>query len=233
MHPDVFERQLALLRRLGWCSGTTADLGRLLGGGRSERPTAFLTFDDGYADNERVAMPLMLEYGMAPIVFVLPRHVDEAAPLAWPETAEHHRRYPDVMRSMDWAAVERMAEAGAEIGSHAMTHRSLPSLEPAALREELVDSRRRLLERFGRCDAIGYPFGDWTPAVAAAAGDAGYTFGFTIPRHGQPAAGRLAIPRVPVDHRDDEWRFRAKLSSAGRRLFFSPLLPLARKAVRR
>ncbi|HWT26000.1 MAG TPA: polysaccharide deacetylase family protein [Solirubrobacteraceae bacterium] len=230
---DVFERQLAALRRLGWRSGTIADLRSLLAGERLDRPVAFLTFDDGFADNAQVALPIMLEYGMRPIVFVLPDHLADGAALAWPELAERQRRHPDVMRSMDWAGVERLVEAGAEIGSHAMTHRSLPTLGPEELRDELADSRRRLQQRLGRCDAVAYPFGHWSPAVAAAAAETGYSFAFTAPRDGQRAVHRFAIPRVAIDQRDDGARFRMKLSGLGRRVLHSPLLPPARRAARR
>jgi peptidoglycan/xylan/chitin deacetylase (PgdA/CDA1 family) len=229
--PDVFEQQLATLRRLGWASGGSDDLRSLLAGGRPKQPLAFLTFDDGFADNERVALPLLGEYGMAPMLFVLPPLLDDGGPLAWPEVVERQRAHQQVMRSMDWHALERMAEAGAEIGSHGLTHRTMVALEPEALREELLDSRRILRERFGRCDALAYPFGHWNPTVASAAADAGYSFAFSVPSNGQPPAGAHAIPRVPVDHRDHGRRFEAKLSMAGRRVLLSPIMPLARRVM--
>ena len=230
---DVFEQQLATLRRNGWASGKSADLRTVLAGSRPERPLAFLTFDDGFADNERVALPLLREYGMAPMVFVLPSLLDDGGPLAWPEVVERQRAHPNVMRSMDWQAVERMAEAGAEIGSHGLSHRSMIGLDGEALREELVDSRRAVRDRVGRCDALAYPFGHWNPEVARAAADAGYAFAFSVPSNGQPPAGAHAIPRVPVDHRDRGARFHAKLTAAGRRLLLSPMMPVTRALAQR
>ena len=231
--PAVFERQLATLRRLGWASGGSEDLRRLRAGQTPRQPLAFLTFDDGFADNEQVAMPLMQEYGMRPLVFVLPPLLDGGGSLAWPEVAERQRRHPEVMRAMDWRAVERMAEAGAEIGSHGMTHRSMTSLSPEELREELVDSRRILRERFGRCDVLAYPFGYWNGEVASAAAEAGYSFAFSVPSNGQPPSGPFAIPRVPVDQRDTGRRFEAKLAALGRRVLLSPLMPVARTVSQR
>jgi peptidoglycan/xylan/chitin deacetylase (PgdA/CDA1 family) len=227
--PAIFEEQLATLRRLGWRSGNSEDLRESLGGQRPKQPLAFLTFDDGFADNESIALPLLREYGMAPMVFVLPPLLDHGGPLAWTEVTERQRAHPEVMRSMDWQALERMAEAGAEIGSHGLTHRSMVTLEPEALRDELLDSRRILRDRFGRCDALAYPFGHWNSAVARAAADAGYTFAFSVPSNGQPSAGPHAVPRVPVDHRDRGRRFEAKLAATGRRLLLSPIMPLARR----
>ncbi len=233
MPPAVFERQLATLRRRGWASGSSDDLRRLRAGEQPRQRLVFLTFDDGFADNETVAMPLMREYGMRPLVFVLPPLLDAGGSLAWPEVAERQRRHPDVMRAMDWHAVERMAEAGAEIGSHGMTHRSMTSLAPEDLREELVNSRRILRERFGRCDVLAYPFGHWNSEVARAAVEAGYSFAFSVPSDGQPPGGPFAIPRVPVDHRDTGRRFEAKLAPLGRQLLLSSLMPIARTLTQR
>ncbi len=225
--PDTFEHQLATLRRLGYGPGTPAALAALAAGERPARPLAFLTFDDGFRDNFTHAFPLLEAYGFTAQVFLLPPLVDEGAPLAWPEVEERASRHPDVMRSMTWSMVETMAAAGIEFGSHTCRHPRLTDLDDDHLRQELLDSRRAIAERLGRCDTLAYPFGAWSPRVAAAAADAGYSFAFSLP-YGSPGVGpqtvatRLSIPRVPVDHRDAGVRFRLKLTPPGRRLLMSP-----------
>ena len=181
-----------------------------------------MTFDDGFLDNYTHAFPLLREYRAAAIVFLLPPAVDDGAVLNWPEIAERRERHPDVFRSVDWTMVEAMAEHGIEFGSHTLAHHSLPALGGEALREELLDSRRRVAKHLGRCDALAYPFGHWDGRVAAAAADAGYRWAFTMPAAAQRSATRLSIPRIAIDHRDDERRFALKLSPAGRRLLLSP-----------
>jgi peptidoglycan/xylan/chitin deacetylase (PgdA/CDA1 family) len=151
--PDMYERQLALLRRKGWAPGTTAGLDALAAGERPAAPLAFLTFDDGYVDNHRDALPLLREYGFRAIVFVLPPMVDGAAPLRWPEVEDAVREHPGVMRSMSWEQVGEMVEAGTEIGAHTMTHPKLSTLHGEELREELVDSREVLEEVLGHVEA--------------------------------------------------------------------------------
>ena len=59
MNPDLFERQLATLRRRGYRPGDLETLDRLAAGDRPSGRYAFLTFDDGYLDNHATAMPLM------------------------------------------------------------------------------------------------------------------------------------------------------------------------------
>lgn len=225
--PDLFERQLAELRRLGYRSGGHRDLHALVTGGRLDAPRVFLTFDDGFADNATVALPLLRQYGMHALLYPLAPLLDGGSALAWPEVEERRQRHPATFRSMDWPALEAMVEAGTEVGSHTCSHPHLDSLDGERLREELVDSRRRLIDRLGSCESLAYPFGDWSPAVASAAAAAGYAFAFSLPAGAQLRGGRLCIPRVPIDHRDDERRLRVKLSVTGRHALLSP----ARSAV--
>lgn len=230
---ELFERQLATLRRRGLRGGDLASLAALAEGRRVE-PTAFITFDDGFRDNYETAMPLLREHGFGAFVFVLPPLVDSGAPLRWPEVAADCARYEETMRSVTWPMLEEMKEAGFEVGSHGLTHAHLSRLGPEALREELSDSRARIRERLGSCDTLAYPFGEWSPAVAEAARSCGYRFAFSLPtRDGQRAATSHSIPRINVDYRDDGGRFAVKLSPLGKRLLLSPAVAGARQAVRR
>lgn len=227
--PELFERQLAFLRREGYRPGTVADLHALSGGARLDAPRVFLTFDDGFADNHDQALPLMTEYGFTSLTFILPPMVQTGAPLSWPGVEDMVAEFPETMRSMDWPMVETMAAAGNEFGSHTMSHLRLDLLEPDRLRDELLDSRRAVQERLGSCDTVAFPFGDWSPSVVSAARECGYSFAFIVAPQGVRSASALAIPRLPVDYRDDERRLRAKLTVAGRFVYFSPLLPAVRR----
>jgi len=226
---ELFERQLATLRRRGMRGGSVADL-EALAAGEKIAPAVFLTFDDGFRDNHETVLPLLREYGLRAFCFVLPPLVDEGAPLAWPEVAEDQRRFDATMRSVTWPMVEGMAEGGFTIGSHGLTHSQLTELGPEQLRQELADSRARIRERLGSCDTLAYPFGAWSAAVEAAAAECGYRFAFTLPtKVGQHGTTPLSIPRVNVDYRDDGIRFVAKLSYPGRRLYLSSKVGALRK----
>lgn len=228
---DLFERQLALLRRCGFRSG---DLGALAEAalGRVSRPTVFLTFDDGFRDNWETALPLLRGYGFGAFVFVLPPLLDSGAALGWSEVAADRRRYPQAMRSVDWAMLEQMAEGGFEVGSHTLTHPHLSRLGDEDLREELWQSRARIVERLGSCETLAYPFGDWSGRVAEAARECGYRFAFSLPtERGQGRATPHSIPRINVDFRDEERRFGAKLSPLGKRALLSPAVTAARRRI--
>lgn len=233
IEPEMFERHLAMMRRRGYLSGGLNALKLLASGSRLHGRHAFLTFDDGYVDNFTVALPLLRAYGFSAVMFVLPVYVDTGAELNWAEVEPKRRHYPGIMRSLDWSMAEALIEAGCEIGSHTLSHPHLPAIGDEALRQELLDSRRRIAERLGRCDTLAYPFGEWNPHVARAAAAAGYSFAFSLPFEEQSTASRMAIPRVTIDHRDDERRFSLKLSPVGRRLLFSPVRGAIRRMIRR
>jgi len=230
---ELFERHLRTLRDRGYVGGDLAAL-RRLAAGETVPPTVFLTFDDGFVDNYETVMPLLEAYGMRAFTFVLPPLVDDAAPLIWPEVKEYQERFPKTMVSVDWEMVGRMAEGPFAIGSHTLTHPHLAALHGEELRQQLSDSRRRVTERLGGCETIAYPFGSWSPEVAMAAGEVGYSFAFTLPTGvGQRGGTPLSIPRVNVDYRDEERRFAFKLSAAGRRVLLSRDLEATRAAMKR
>lgn len=228
--PALFERQLDELARRGFRTGGLAELERLAAGEAIGR-TAFLTFDDGFRDNYETVLPLLRERGLRAFVFVLPPLVDAGGPLAWPEVAADARRYRREMRSVSWEMLAEMSADGTfVVGAHTLTHPSLPRLGSARLEEEVAESRRRVGERLGGCEAFAYPFGHWDERARAAVAAAGFRFAFTLPTsHGQRRARALTIPRVNVDYRDQGRRFAAKLSPLGRRAYLAPEL----KALRR
>jgi peptidoglycan/xylan/chitin deacetylase (PgdA/CDA1 family) len=231
--PELFERQLRELGRLGVPTGGLAEL-EDVATGRAGPSTAFLTFDDGFLDNFTTALPLLREHGGRAFVFVLPPLLEQGGAFEWPEVAADRERFAATMRSLTWDQLGEMAEAGFEVGSHTLTHRHLPELGGERLREELTDSRARVRERLGRCDTLAYPFGESSPAVTAAAADCGYSFAFTLPTaSGQRRAGPHSIPRINVDYRDDEARLRRKLTPLGKELFLSPRVASARRLARR
>ena len=230
---ELFERQLAELRRRGVRTGGLADLEEAAAG-RIAAPTAFLTFDDGFRDNHETVLPLLREHGLSAFVFVLPPLLDGGAAFEWPEVAEDQQRFPATMRSVDWEMLGEMREGGFEVGSHTLTHPHLQRLEGEALREELWDSRQRLVERLGSCETIAYPFGEWSEEVAVAARECGYSYAFSLPTaYGQRRATPHTIPRINVDYRDDESRFGRKLGPLGKELFLSPQLATVRRLTRR
>jgi peptidoglycan/xylan/chitin deacetylase (PgdA/CDA1 family) len=103
----------------------------------------------------------------------------------------------DVHQVRDWLA------AGHEIGSHTLTHPFLSRIPRDAARREILDSRKKLEDLFGRpVPHFCYPYGDFDPAVRDMVIEAGYQSACST-NFGVVAAGsdRFALERIMARHR--------------------------------
>jgi len=102
---------------------------------------------------------------------------------------------------MDPGDLRRLTDAGAEVGSHTLTHANLNILSEEDLDRELAESKRFIEEATGRpVTGLAYPFGkpwSYSGRVATAARRLGYRYALTT-RHGKIAAGAdpFNLPRV-------------------------------------
>jgi peptidoglycan/xylan/chitin deacetylase (PgdA/CDA1 family) len=81
MAVGAFRAQMAFVRR----AYTVVPLGDLVdavvGGGKLPPRALAITFDDGYADNHRLALPVLRELGLSATVYVTSEPIDRRAPL--------------------------------------------------------------------------------------------------------------------------------------------------------
>jgi peptidoglycan/xylan/chitin deacetylase (PgdA/CDA1 family) len=174
----------------------------------TNRPGVLLTFDDGLANNFTNARPV-LEAFSAPAIFFIPvQHIGN--PQDWlsflRETARSHwqseENVPDELATdfyngMSTTQVQECARHPLiTIGSHTLTHPFLTRCTPAALDQEVCESKR-YLESITGCaiDLFAYPSGDYNSTVAKAVQRAGYRAAFVLDslRVGMPS---FEIPRI-------------------------------------
>jgi peptidoglycan/xylan/chitin deacetylase (PgdA/CDA1 family) len=225
--PEAFERQIELLAVKGYRGVTFAEA---VGRPHRGRVVA-VTFDDGYTSVDEHARPILERFGIPATVFVPTGLVGQDRPMSWPGIdhwigTQHERE----LRPMSWQTLRSLAAAGWEIGSHSVSHPSLPALDDDELREELVASREecaRMTET--SCHSLAVPYGDCDARVVATAREAGYFALATIPwRLGSPDG--FVWPRVGIYAGDGLGVFRLKVSRLARRVRSSsvsaPLAPL-------
>jgi peptidoglycan/xylan/chitin deacetylase (PgdA/CDA1 family) len=174
--PRTFERQLRLLRRLGFRHLGTEELLDFHSDSQRVLPrrSFVVTVDDAVHDSmqalERHAM-------LGPQLFVPTAEVGGLA------------HWLDGEPVLSWDDIRKLAAAGVSIGAHARRHRRLSGLPPADLFDELAGARSDLRFRAGvEADVLTYPHGDHNLAVRRAALDAGYRAAFTTER-GRNGAG--------------------------------------------
>ena len=197
--PQRFEQQMDWLSDRGLRG---VSVGELLAARRygAARNLVGLTFDDGYGDFVRYALPALQRRGFGATVFAIAGWL--GGENSW--DADGPRK-----ALMTAGQLRQIAEAGIEIGSHGLTHVSLPSVTDAALADETVRSRRMLQELTGQ-EVAGfcYPYGDIDSRAFEHVRAAGYGYACAI--WASPLTGRHALPRTYIGDADYPLRLRAK-----------------------
>jgi peptidoglycan/xylan/chitin deacetylase (PgdA/CDA1 family) len=114
--------------------------------------------------------------------------------------------------------VRQLANAGMAVGSHGQSHRALASLDDAAQRHELTESKRFLENSLGRdIKALAYPFGwggTFTARTVQLAIEAGYYLAFSslegVNRPGTAAFQPFTLRRLNVGTGDSPSLLRAR-----------------------
>ena len=187
---EDLERQIRFLLRFL----RPIDLSTYVEGWRLGRwpPRSFLlTIDDGYVSTLDAA-DLLSQLQVPGVVFV------PAAALGG--SSRWLEGMPDE-RILDDQQLRRLQELGLDVGVHAMDHRPLPGLPPAALLWQVVTSREVLSAILGaNVTSFAYPEGRFDGAAVAAVRDAGYSVAFSV--HEGGSANPFTVTRIPINRRD-------------------------------
>lgn len=158
--PETFDRQVRWLASSDVAVVSVPDLLRL----PRDRDAVAITFDDAYTNFQVEAWPRLQGAGLTATLFVPTAFVGRSN--GWPELPGGSMpRLP----ILDWPALARLREDGVILGAHTRTHPDLRALDPAAVADEIQGSFDDLLRETGQpADAFAYPYGFWSPRVAAA-----------------------------------------------------------------
>lgn len=190
--PTVFARHMGWLRALGWRGLSMRDLAPYLAGERTGRVFG-LTFDDGYRNVARHALPVLSRTGFTATNYFVAAH--PGGTNFWDE-----RHGVPCAALMDASEIRAWAAAGQEVGAHTLDHADLSTLE-AAEAERQVAGSRDMLEDLAQAhvDAFCYPYGSYRAEHAAMANAAGYRTATTTRRgRVRGEADPWQLPRVPV-----------------------------------
>ncbi len=174
-----------------------------------------VTFDDGNASDHAHALPVLSARGFRATFFVCGNRVDSGGGLS---------------RTM----IRDMVDGEMHIGSHAMTHRFLPSLTADEERAELLESRR-MLESIveGTVDHFAPPGGRWSSRTARTLHDLSYravsTSVFGYNGSNRP---RFAYRRIPIVRATTHDDFDVILGGDRRRLLRGYARSMALSAIR-
>lgn len=174
--------QTYALSRLNFEQHLKVVVGLSRSGMKSQHPP-LVTFDDGHISHFEYALPLLEQYSVLAIFFVVGSFIESK---------------PDFMT---WRQLRELAALGHEVQSHSWSHALLTHCSDDELQEELERSRDAIEQHLGKgVDALGIPGGRWDKRVLRAAANAGYRRVYTSdPRiisrgeEGVQLFGRLTI----------------------------------------
>ncbi len=186
--PETLQEQIRQLRGWGLEILTLSDACARIRSQVSTPRAAVLTFDDLGECFRCHALPVLQAEAAPATGFAV------AAPL----TGQAPVDLPGGFQPLAADALQDLAGAGIEIGSHTVTHRELTNLPDEDATRELIESRRMLEDCLGQtCRALCYPRGRFSPRIQEAVRQAGYESACTTLRgsvHGP--AQILALSRV-------------------------------------
>ena len=150
----MFARQIRWLQQ-NFDLVSLAEAQRRVNSLRNERPSVSITFDDGYADNMRFALPLLLGQGIPVTYFVSTAHVLEGLPFL------HDLKRGKTLTPNSPEEIRTLAEQGVEIGAHTRTHANLGRIrDPERLWYEVAGSKEDLEQLTGRpVRYFAFPYG--------------------------------------------------------------------------
>jgi len=165
-----FREQMTWLKEHGYHAVRSDDVLDYVEKGTPLPPNPVLvTFDDGCESVHARALPILRELGMPAILYVT---TDPEAFCFKLGSNSQRRVSPDEIRELE--------AGGIDIGSHALTHGPLESMDEAGIRKELGESKAWLEEVLGHdVDSFAVPLNWYGRKVRLAAEELGYRSVYT------------------------------------------------------
>lgn len=207
---SAFARHLRLLALLRFNVRPYTEVARSLREGRLPPPrTVALTFDDGYADNADVAVPLLRRHGYPATIFLVSSRIGGVTD--WTTEAALDGR-----PLLTAEQIVSLRSGGIDAGAHTRTHADL-TVPGVAVEEEVASSRAELEAALGvQVPAFAYPYGRVDDRAVAAVRAAGFESACTTdPQLAQTGDDPLLVPRIEIKREDSLLQFLRKLWFGG------------------
>lgn len=193
--PTTFLRQMAALDAFGYQGKSMGDLMPYLKGDKHGKVFG-ITFDDGYENNLRCALPVLKRYGFTATCYVV-------ANLVGKNNSWDLERGVKQVPLMDVKELQAWIDAGQEVGSHTLSHTNLEELSEAEQAIEIGQSKAQLEALIKQKDGVRhfcYPYGGLNKTAVQNVQTAGYLTATTTVRGRviQGESGDFLLPRVLV-----------------------------------
>ncbi len=179
---DSFALQLIYLKENDYQVMTLAKMYELVALKKLPEKTVVLTFDDGYDDNYKYALPLLKKYNFHATFNILTGSIGKT-------------------EYMTEDQLKELVAAGNELGGHSISHPDLSKLEASELEKEVSESKKTLEQISGQpVVSFCYPAGKFSEEAEQAVKSAGYKLAVTTRPDGQFSTDKpFELPRYRMN----------------------------------
>ena len=185
-----------------------------------------VTFDDGYVSVLEQAIPILMEKKIPAAIFIASDFIGKKWSVVSPEMQEGSDNDEQVMDAEQLACLPRPLIT---LGSHTVTHPTMPAISAEEAEAEFRNSKSRLESLLCQpMNLFAFPFGFFTADLVKLAGACGYRRVFTT----QPVLyyselDDFEVGRVVMD--PDMWPLEFKLKLLGGYAWFAQYLKFKQK----
>ncbi len=204
---SLFDEQMGYLKSEGYKVVPAEEVRPLLASGsEGSGKVISVTFDDGYKDNYRNALPILSKYGFKGTVFMTTGYIGRSG-----------GELCDCLNKED---IRQMSDSGVfTFGSHSVSHVKLSQIDKESVRREVALAKSILEELLSRkVTVFAYPYGwqdSFNDDVIDAVRKAGYEGAFTgIHGANRGGADLFRLRRMRVSWADDIDDFRRMLNGS-------------------
>jgi hypothetical protein len=176
--PTLFDSQVKWFSDNGYATIKMSDLADTdkkaisLAISQKKKPIVF-TFDDGYDDAYTQAMPILQKYGFTGTFYIIRNYVGK----------------PEYLTK---AQIDKMSDAGMEIGSHTLSHPDLKTASEETQRKQIFESKEQ-------STSFCYPAGKFSDLTVSLVKEALYTTAVTtVEAVSSEKSDLFKLPRVRV-----------------------------------
>ena len=207
---ENFEKQMKYIKDNGYETITFEDIANGEYKNRFNKNYVIITFDDGYKDNLKNALPILKKYNLKAVLF----YVTDETHNKW-DTDVENRLKEKKLELMNVEEIKELYGSGLiEIGGHTTTHLDMPSIEREALKKDLEESRDKIVEITGKKPvSFAYPWGRNNETCRKVVEKVGYKFAVSTESGSSCFSDDLfEIVRVGIYSKDDIKKFEQKIS---------------------
>ncbi len=202
-----FRTQMKIIDKLGFTPITFSDY-QLYQEEKLTLPKKpiIITFDDGYLDTFQNAIPILQEFDMKAVIFVMGnRRLNRAR---WDELDQE-----DVCELMTDEQIRMAKNLEFEIGAHSLNHISLVGLSDKEVEFEIQQSKYQIESILNTpIHTFAYPYGILDNRVSGIVSESGFSFACGVysgsPKYGET---KYDIRRLAINHNTSMLGFIAKL----------------------